>query len=74
MLTKKPTDPTCGAVGESVFFDWQYTYTQPFDDIQWEKYRDNTNETVDFVVGKLEPDDATNFLSKFLSFFFFDNL
>ena len=54
MLTNVPEIPLCGALGESVFFDWQYTYTQPYDDIVWEKYIDG-NETVDFVIGKLQP-------------------
>lgn len=54
---KKPTDPICATVGSSVFFDWQYFYTQDYDDVKWEKYI-NDNETIDFIVGVKKLEDA----------------
>lgn len=51
-FTAVPVDPLCSIVGSDIYFDWQYTYTQPIDFIKWERHTD-ANFSVVQTIGRL---------------------
>lgn len=51
-FTAVPVNPLCSIVGSDIYFDWQYTYTQPIDFIKWERHTD-ANFSVVQTIGRL---------------------